>query len=185
MSGDLSPKERRFVAEFIVDQKGGPAAVRAGYSKRSADQIASRLLKRPNIAEAVSKLLGKIEKKSELTVERIQKAVLAVLEFDPRQAFNDDGTLKDISKLPTDVALAIAGIDVDDSIGNVKKLRFSDRIRAAELGAKLLGLLRLEITGKGGAPLIPVPPIDFSGLTREELRRLAGMRTANGNGDSH
>lgn len=180
----LSPKERRFVAEFLIDQKGGPAAIRAGYSKRSADQIASRLLRKDKVGRAVDRLLKKVEEKAELTAQAIRDAVAAVIAFDPRKAFNKDGTIKDISKIPLNEALAIAGIENDDSEGEIKKIRFVDRMKAAELGAKLLGLVkeRLEHTGKDGTPLATATPIDFSGLTRDELRRLAGMRPANGNG---
>lgn len=184
---DLSPKVRRFVAEYVKDpQNQAQAAVLAGYSKRSAAQIASRLIKKDNVAAAIKEAQARVAEKSELTQERIQRAVLAVLEFDPREAFNDDGTLKPISELPTSVALAIAGIDVDDAAGEVKKIRFSDRIRAAELGSKLLGLLREKHDLSGtirheGMPESNVK-IDFSGLSLDELRGLARMRAAHANG---
>jgi phage terminase small subunit len=184
MDALLSPKHRRFVAEFLKDHNATQAAIRAGYSKKTANEQGSQLLAKEAVKNAVNAALKRVEDKSELTAERIHRAVLAVLEFDPRDAFDTDGTLKDISKMPASVAMAIAGIDVDDSVGDVKKLRFVDRMKAADLGAKLLGLLRLEITGKGGQPLVPIPPIDFSGITREDLRRLAGMRPGNGNGHS-
>lgn len=180
----LIPKHDRFVSEYLVDQNGKKAAIRAGYSPKTAQEQASRLLSNVKVRAAVDAKLKKVEEKSELTAERIHKAVRAILEFDPRQAFNNDGTLKDISKMPDDVAMAIAGIDVDDSIGDIKKVKFSDRIRAAELAARLLGLLRVELTGKGGAPLIPPPlRIDFSRIDDATLHKIAGM--ANGNGDNH
>ena len=43
----------RFVQEYLVDRNGAAAAVRAGYSKRTARQIACELLTRPDVAEAV------------------------------------------------------------------------------------------------------------------------------------
>lgn len=46
----LTPKERRFVWEYEMDWNGTQAAVRAGYSERSAAVTASRLLKKANVA---------------------------------------------------------------------------------------------------------------------------------------
>lgn len=181
---ELSPKERRFVAEFLKDQNGTKAAIRAGYSKKTANEQAAQLRARPQIQQAIDEKLKKVEDLSELTAAKIHKAILSILEFDPREAFNTDGTLKDISKLPDNLAMSLAGIDVDDSIGEIKKLRFSDRTRAAELAARLLGLLRIELTGKGGVPLIPPPlRIDFTRIDDATLHKIAGM--SNGNGDSH
>lgn len=178
----LTPKRRRFVAEFLKDQDGTKAAIRAGYSKKTANEQAAQMRANPDVKEAINEKLKKVEDASELTAARVRKAILAVLEFDPRQAFNADGTLKDISKLPESVALAIAGIDVDDSIGDIKKLRFSDRMRAAELAARLLGLLHIELTGKGGTPLVPPTniQIDFSRINDATLHKIAGMRNGNG-----
>lgn len=185
MGQGLSPKERRFVAEYLKDQNGTQAAIRAGYSRHTANEQAARLLARVSVSAAVDKRLKKVEVASELTAERVRRAILAVLEFDPRDAFNNDGTLKEMSKLPDSVALAIAGIDVDDSVGDIKKLRFSDRIRAAEIAAKILGLVKLELTTKN--PLVQAPiNIDFSRVNDATLHRIANMRNgSNGNGERH
>jgi hypothetical protein len=43
----------RFVQEYLVDRNGAAAAVRAGYSSKTARQIAYELLTRPDVAEAV------------------------------------------------------------------------------------------------------------------------------------
>ena len=51
----LSPKQQRFVEEYLVDLNATQAAVRAGYSKKTARAIASENLAKPNIQEAVAK----------------------------------------------------------------------------------------------------------------------------------
>ncbi len=180
---DLSPKERRFVSEYLKDQNATAAAKRAGYSTKTAQPQGSRLLSKVMVRSAVDAALKRIEAKSELTTELVRAKVLAMLTFDPRKAFNADGTMKDVSQMSDDVVVALAGIDLDDSVGEVKKIKFTDRLRAAELAAKILGMLKLEVTGKDGRPLVTVTSqIDFSGLTRDELRGLARMRTGHANG---
>jgi hypothetical protein len=49
----LTPKQERFVEEYLTDLNGSAAAVRAGYSKRSPDKIASQLLGKGQVAEAI------------------------------------------------------------------------------------------------------------------------------------
>ena len=49
----LSLKRIRFVQEYLVDQNGSAAAVRAGYGPRSAKVTASRLLTNANVRAAI------------------------------------------------------------------------------------------------------------------------------------
>lgn len=174
----MNKKQRQFANEYLVDRNGSKAVIRAGYAKKHADSMASRLLAKPDIKAYVNKKLKDLEDKTQLTAELVREKVLALLLFDLRDAFNTDGTMKEVSSLPDGIAVAITGIEVDDSNGDVKKLRFTDRIRAAELAAKILGMVnRLEITGKNGRPLVPaIPQIDFSKVDHKTLLRIAGMR---------
>jgi len=191
----LSSKEQRFVSEYLKDQNATQAAVRAGYSKKTAHVQGPRLLGKVRVRAAVDAALAKVGAKCELTAEKVYRAISSVLDFDPRAAYHADGTLKDVSALPDSVALAIAGIETDDENGSVKKLKFADRTRAAELAAKLLRLMPpLEVSGRGGAPLFPPPvTINFSKINDVTLRKVAGMKNGNGshpngvhaNGDAH
>ena len=54
-SKTLSPKQQRFVEEYLIDLNATRAAIRAGYSKKTARAIASENLAKPNIQEAVAK----------------------------------------------------------------------------------------------------------------------------------
>jgi phage terminase small subunit len=49
----LTPRERLFVAEYLVDLHGADAAIRVGYAARSATVTASRLLRKANVQAAV------------------------------------------------------------------------------------------------------------------------------------
>ncbi len=51
----LTPKQQRFVDEYLVDLNATQAAIRAGYSKNSARQIGEENLSKPVIAAAVAK----------------------------------------------------------------------------------------------------------------------------------
>lgn len=56
----LSRREQRFVVEYIVDGNATQAAIRAGYSARTARSIGSENLTKPDIAAAVRQALGEV-----------------------------------------------------------------------------------------------------------------------------
>lgn len=66
---ELNDKQERFCQEYIIDLKIGEAAIRAGYSEKTAYSIGSRLLKNVKIASRIEELQKKVTDKLELTQE--------------------------------------------------------------------------------------------------------------------
>lgn len=69
----LSPKERKFVAEYLKNPNGTQAAIRAGYAKGSADVTASRLLGKARVRGAIDAGLAKAEISSEYVLRGLKK----------------------------------------------------------------------------------------------------------------
>lgn len=67
----LTDKQQRFVAEYLVDLNATQAAIRAGYSERTARSVGSENLTKPDITAAIAKAQNKIAKKVEVTVESL------------------------------------------------------------------------------------------------------------------
>ena len=65
----LTPKQQRFVDEYLVDLNATQAAIRAGYSKKTAKEQAARLLTKANVQAELQKRRKKIEKKLEISQE--------------------------------------------------------------------------------------------------------------------
>lgn len=70
-SAPLTPKQQRFVLEYLKDQNGAQAAIRAGYSESTARQQGSRLLTDPRVLAAVRAGQKKVAKKAEVTVDSL------------------------------------------------------------------------------------------------------------------
>lgn len=70
-SKPLSPKQQRFVSEYLKDQNATQAAIRAGYSPGTAKQQGSRLLTNADVARAVGKRQQKVARKAEITAESL------------------------------------------------------------------------------------------------------------------
>lgn len=110
----LSPLHQRFVAEYLVDLNATQAAIRAGYSKRTARQQGYRVLKREDVQAAVTKGRGRLMERLEVTAERIMKERARLAFHDPRKFFRADGTLKTPHELDDDTAAAMAGVEVTE-----------------------------------------------------------------------
>jgi Terminase small subunit len=72
MSGaTLTPKRQRFIEEYLIDRDATKAAIRAGYSSRTASQIGYQLLQKTSVREAVEAGTAKATNRTESTVDWI------------------------------------------------------------------------------------------------------------------
>jgi phage terminase small subunit len=69
----LIPKQRKFVVEYLVDRNASQAAIRAGYSKKNADVVGSRLLGNVGIKREVKAKLKKMDDATEATATNVLK----------------------------------------------------------------------------------------------------------------
>lgn len=76
----LTPKQQRFVEEYLIDLNATQAAIRAGYSKKTAEVQGPRLLGNVRVQEAVKKAIDERSEESGVTVERIWKGLLTEAE---------------------------------------------------------------------------------------------------------
>lgn len=77
----LNPKQERFVAEYLVDLNATQAAIRAGYSPRSAHVHAARLLNNDNIRAAVAEKGKKVAENVDITVEFVLSGIKRVIQM--------------------------------------------------------------------------------------------------------
>jgi len=66
-----TPKQRRFVEEYLVDFNATRAAIRAGYSERTAEQQAYQLLQKSSVREVVEAGKAKLAKLTLITAEEV------------------------------------------------------------------------------------------------------------------
>lgn len=80
----MTPKQQRFIAEYLIDLNATKAAERAGYSKRTARQMGAENLSKPVIAAAIEKNRVKVAERAEVTrewiVEQLRLNVIQCME---------------------------------------------------------------------------------------------------------
>lgn len=142
----LTPKQKRFVAEYLLDLNATAAAIRAGYSKKTAEVIGYENLRKPQIEAAINQAIQEREKRTEITQDMVLRETAKLAFFDIRKMFGKDGKPLNISELDADTAAALVGLDVQDIadndgdyVGFVKKYKMADKLKALELLGKHLG----------------------------------------------
>jgi len=72
----MNARQARFVQEYLVDRNGTGAAIRAGYSQRTAASIAHELLRKPEVADAVRQGEAQIAADVQLAREDVLQGLL-------------------------------------------------------------------------------------------------------------
>lgn len=78
----MTPKQERFVAEYLIDLNATQAAIRAGYSAKTAAEMGYENLSKPQIAEAVAAAQAKLADNAGVTQERVVGGLLREAEYD-------------------------------------------------------------------------------------------------------
>jgi phage terminase small subunit len=107
---DLSARRQRFIAEYLLDHNGAAAAVRAGYSVRSAKVRASRLLADPDVKRELEAALAAQQERLRLKADDVLRELQRVGFVDPAE-LDPDGELG-LQDLPEDARRAIASVKV-------------------------------------------------------------------------
>lgn len=107
-------RRERFAIEYIKDLNITEAAIRAGYSAKSAASQGSRLLKNVKVQDKIRELQKRAEDAAVVTAADVLRELGRIALCDIREAFNADGTLKPIVEMPENVRRAVSGFDVDE-----------------------------------------------------------------------
>lgn len=153
----LTPKQARFAAEYLVDLNGTQAAIRAGYSPRTANQMASDLLAKPDIAALIAEKQARQLERADLTATRVLEELRRLAFSDVTGLFDEHGNLKPLHTLTPEQAAAIASLEVvkknitagDGQIDTVHKLKVWDKTKALEMLAKHFGVLTERVEHMG------------------------------------
>lgn len=160
----LTPKQKCFVAEYIIDKNKSQAALRAGYSPKTAPWIGQRLFSRSHIFEAIQKAVEKQAERTKVTADKVILGLAQGAFADIAACYDENGNLKNIHDIPIEVRMAIAGLDVEElfagagqdrvQIGNTKKLKMTDKHKYLDSLAKHFGMYNADKSQKPESPFI-------------------------------
>ncbi|MDW9880499.1 terminase small subunit [Sinorhizobium meliloti] len=144
---ELTPKQARFVEEYLIDLNATQAAIRAGYSDKTAQAIGTENLSKPLIKAAIDEALAKRSEETRIDANWVLQRLAAEAEADIADLYTEGGALKPVHEWPKIWRQGlVAGIDVEElyegygeerqQTGFVRKIKLSDRVRRLELIGK-------------------------------------------------
>jgi len=172
----MTPRQQRFVDEYLADANGHQAALRAGYKPRSARQTVTELLKRPEVAEAIRQGMAARAERTRITADRVLQEIarIAFADIGRIADWGPDGlTLTPKSAIAEDDRAAIAELGAG---GAGPRVRLHNKQRALENIARHLGLF-----GRTAARFAPPRPADqrpAREILREKLEQMARAEAA-------
>ena len=87
----LTLKQEQFCREYVIDLNGTQAAIRAGYSEKTAGQIAEQNLKKLEIKSYVQSLMDERSEKTQITAEYVLNGIKDTIEKCSQAVKNEDG----------------------------------------------------------------------------------------------
>lgn len=142
----LTPKQQAFVDEYLIDLNATQAAIRAGYSARTANEQAARLLAKASVSAAVSAAKAARSEKTGIDATWVLARLAMEAQADLADLYDDGGNLKPVKDWPLVWRQGlIQGVETvregsGESISIVDKVKISDRIKRIELIGKHVGV---------------------------------------------
>jgi phage terminase small subunit len=158
----LNQRQKLFAYEYLVDGNATQAAIRAGYSERTAGSQAHDLLKKPEIQAVIGGKVRAALKKADISIDDVIAELSLIVELDPIHAYAEDGSILPMRLWPAELRRACSGFEIEERLElteaeapievRVKKVKFWSKTSAAELVLRKLKAFRneeLENAAKG------------------------------------
>jgi len=157
----LTNKQQRFVDEYLIDLNATQAAIRAGYSEKTARQTGAQNLSKPVIADAIQNRMQERSEKTGIDAKYVLDRLHEIDQLDIADLLDDSGKVRPIQQWPKAWRTSISGLDIHELVVGdietiVRKVKWPDKLRNLELIGKHVSVSAFaERDGEGekGEPL--------------------------------
>jgi len=146
----LTPKQQTFVSEYLVDLNATQAAIRAGYSAKTAYSIGEENLRKPEIRRAISLQMDNRTQRLTLDSDAVLKRLVEIDQMDLLDILNDDLTIKPLSEWSGAWRKTISSIEIVEQLAGaagereiiafIKKIKLPDKQKNLEMLGRHVGI---------------------------------------------
>lgn len=149
----LTAKQERFCEEYIIDLNATKAAIRAGYSEKTAYSIGQENLTKPEIIERLSELRADISENNGKLIQRVIDELVKVGFSNIQDYIGQGNTIVDMSEIDENKARAVSSIKKsltefgtpdNPGIKTVVEFKLWDKISALEKLGRHLGIFEAD-----------------------------------------
>ena len=161
----MTKKQKRFVEEYLIDLNATQAAIRAGYSPDTAQQMGSENLSKPVIRNAIDRAIAERSRRTGINQDRVIQELAKIAFLNPVDVIDmDEATIR--GKANRDDTACIASVKVkniptDDGAITEREVKTYDKLKALELLGKHLGMFTDKVKLEGNVPVVlydDIPP---------------------------
>lgn len=159
----LTDKQEMFCREYLIDLNATQAAIRAGYSEKTANEQGARLLANVSVQIRISELKGQRNDRIDVDADYVLMRLFEIDQMDVLDILLANGELKPIKDWPKVWRTTLSGMDVTemagDAAGLLKKIKWPDKVKNLELLGKHVTVqafkdnVKNELVGANGLPL--------------------------------
>ena len=153
----LTAKQQAFVDEYLIDLNATQAAIRAGYSAKTADQQGSRMLANVKVQQAVSQAMAERSKRTGINQDRVvlELARIALVKMtdvvDQNGRIKDDATDDDLACIES---IKYKSSDTDTGSSVEREVKIGSKLKALELLGKHLGMWNDKLDVNVSLPVV-------------------------------
>jgi phage terminase small subunit len=148
----LTPRQQRFVDEYLIDLNATQAAIRAGYSAKTAHSQGERLLRHVEVSAAIAAAKKARAERAEVDADYVLKRMIEIDQMDVLDIMDDDMAIKPVSEWPKVWRQYLSGFDLAEMfdgrgeqremIGILKKIKWPDKVKNLELLGRHFGMFK-------------------------------------------
>ena len=157
---NLTPKQQRFVEEYLIDLNATQAYIRAGFSSKLANTNAVKLLQNTTIAKAIAEAQAKREERTKIDADYVLKRLVEIDQMDVLDIMDENLNMKPLKEWPKiwrQYINNVESIELSDGEGWLKKIKWPDKVKNLELIGKHVSVGafkdKIEHTGPNGGDI--------------------------------
>lgn len=142
-SSRLTPKQARFIDEYLIDLNATQAAIRAGYSPNTAKETGCENLSKPNISARIAKAMAERSKRTGVNQDRIVLELARIAFVNAADVIADDATVREDATVDDTAAIQSVKVKViptQNGEGVEREIKLGDKLKALELLGKHIGM---------------------------------------------
>lgn len=163
----LSEKRQAFCREYMKDFNGTAAAIRAGYSPKSAQEQAAMMLKTECVAAEIERLKAIESERTGITKERIMRELAKIAFVDPVKVLDEDGGLRADANEADRAGVNRIKVRRFPDGSTEREVGLSEKTKALELLGKMVGAFegtqranQVKLDGKEVRGLVILPAVE-------------------------
>lgn len=139
----LTAKQDRFCLEYVIDLNATQAAIRAGYSARTAYSIAEENLKKPAIKVRIQELQAEIAERNKLKADDVIQELRALAFWNIQDFVGSNNLINDLSTMDRSTLKPVAGIKVKQETRTIDEITTTEITTELKLTDKRAALVDL------------------------------------------